>query len=437
MGATRHMKKVLVRAPALSQSGYGEHARFVLRALRSREDLFDIYLVTTNWGQTGWLWEENEERRWIDSLLQKTIQYAQQGGQFDISLQVTIPNEWEKLCPINIGVTAGIETTKIAPVWIEKCFHMDRIIVVSEHAKFGFENTELTRSDPNGGPQLTAKVNCPIDVVGYPVKEIRAESLALDLKDDFNFLTVGTWIPRKNLENTIKWFVEEFYDQEVGLVVKTSKAKNSLRDREICQMQLRDLLNEYQGRQCNVYLLHGDLSEEEMTGLYRHEKIKALINVSHGEGFGLPLFEAAYNGLPIISPAWGGQCDFLYMSTKDKKGKMKNAPMFTAVVYDLKKVQKAALWENVIQADSQWCFVKEWALKKSLRSMMKAYGGAKSKASKLQKYVQNEFTAKAQYEKLVDSVSAVGINNLIAPVVEDKDIDAWLNDITMQEGRSL
>ena len=135
------MKKVLVRGPALSQSGYGEHTRFVLRALRSQPSVFDIYLITTNWGATSWIWENNEERTWMDSLLQKTIEYGQGGGQFDLSIQVTIPNEWEKIAPINIGVTAGIETTKIAPIWIEKSHQMDKIIVVSEHAKYGFDNT--------------------------------------------------------------------------------------------------------------------------------------------------------------------------------------------------------------------------------------------------------------------------------------------------------
>tara|TARA_R110002060_G_scaffold71339_1_gene79946 strand:+ start:444 stop:1040 length:597 start_codon:yes stop_codon:yes gene_type:complete len=179
MGIESNMKKVLIRGPALSQSGYGEHTRFVLRALKSRPDLFDIYLVTTNWGQTGWIWEQNEEREWIDLLLQKTIQYGQAGGQFDLSLQVTIPNEWEKIAPVNIGVTAGIETTKIAPIWVEKSSLMDKIIVVSEHAKFGFENTEYTAKHPETGQDFVAKVACPIDVVGYPVKDIEPTEIEL------------------------------------------------------------------------------------------------------------------------------------------------------------------------------------------------------------------------------------------------------------------
>ena len=104
----------------------------------------------------------------------------------------------------------------------------------------------------------------------------------------------------------------------------------------------KKLLKEYEGRSQmpGIYLLHGDMTEEEVHGLYCHPKIKALINIAHGEGFGLPIFEAAYNGLPVISPAWGGQCDFLYMPLKNKKGKTKKTPMFSTVPFDIKPIQK-------------------------------------------------------------------------------------------------
>ena len=408
------MKKVLVRGPALSQSGYGEHTRFVLRALRSQPSVFDIYLITTNWGATSWIWENNEERTWMDSLLQKTIEYGQGGGQFDLSIQVTIPNEWEKIAPINIGVTAGIETTKIAPIWIEKSHQMDKIIVVSEHAKYGFDNTTTLATNSQTGEQFQAKVPCPVEVVGYPVKNIKACDVELDFKDDFNFLVVATWCPRKNLENTIKWFVEEYYDQEVGLVVKTQLAKNCLRDREFTFHKLKELLQEYSDRKCSVHLLHGDMTENEMVGLYCHPKIKAFVSIAHGEGFGLPMFEAVYSGLPVVAPGWSGQCDYLYMPVKDKKGKVKITPMFTPVSYELKAVQQEAVWDGVIQADSQWCFPIEWNYKKSLREIKKNYGAAKSKATKLRKYVNEKFTEDKQFDKFVE-VLGFGKEPVIEP----------------------
>ena len=79
-------RKIILKAPVLTRSGYGEQSRFALRSLRSREDLFDIYIQPLRWGQTSWINENTEERRWIDQTIEKTIGYIQQGGQFDISL---------------------------------------------------------------------------------------------------------------------------------------------------------------------------------------------------------------------------------------------------------------------------------------------------------------------------------------------------------------
>ena len=101
-------KKIFVRGPVLSQSGYGEQSRFALRALKSREDLFDIYIQPINWGKTGWVWNNTEFRQWMDERITQTqVLFQQKQLQPDISLQITIPSEFEKLCPINIGFTAG------------------------------------------------------------------------------------------------------------------------------------------------------------------------------------------------------------------------------------------------------------------------------------------------------------------------------------------
>lgn len=103
------MKTILVRGPALSRSGYGEQTRFALRALRAYEERFNILLVNTSWGHTGWIADTGEERDWYDYILARGHQHLQQQLPIDISLQVTIPNEWEKLAEVNIGYTAGIE----------------------------------------------------------------------------------------------------------------------------------------------------------------------------------------------------------------------------------------------------------------------------------------------------------------------------------------
>ena len=230
-------KKIIVKAPALSASGYGEHARFVLRALRQQEDKYDVYLHNLNWGKTSWIFEDNSERQWIDSLVQKTAEYLQNNkgtARFDISLQVTIPNEFEKIAQINVGITAGIETTKVAPEWLQKCNEMDKIVVVSNHAKYGFENTKYPLVNEKQEHVSDLTCNTPIEVVGYPVRQHEPAKIDLELSTDFNFLSVALWGQRKNMERTVLNFLEEFKDEEVGLVLKTSIRGGSTYDKNHC-----------------------------------------------------------------------------------------------------------------------------------------------------------------------------------------------------------
>ena len=416
-------KKILVRGPCLTRSGYGEHARFVLRSLKTRQDIFDIYVIPVNWGQTGWIAEENEERRWLDERIKATAVYAQQKGQFDISLQVTIPNEWEQLAPINIGVTAGIETTKVAPVWLEKANMMDKVITISEHSKWGFDNTIYQGQNSQTGEPMTLACTAPVEIVHYPVKTYETlPELELNLDYDFNFLAVAQQGPRKNLENTIKWFVEENIDQKVGLVVKTFIKNGSIVDREHTEKMLLSLLSKYPERKCKVYLLHGDLTDAEMHSLYIHPQIKAMVSLTHGEGYGLPLFEAAYNGLPVIAPGWSGQCDFLYapfQGSKKKKGGNKKHPYFAEVDYGMGPVTPSSVWEGVIVEDSQWCYPEEGSYKMRLRQVRKQHSKWQKKALILQEWILENFTSDKQYGKFADAVYQ-----------EEKfEIEDWLNEL--------
>ena len=408
--------KVVVRGPALTRTGYGEHCRFVLRALRTQENI-DIYLIPVNWGQSNWVWENNEERQWIDEIVRKTANYAQQNGQYDISIQVTIPNEWQKMAPVNIGVTAGIETTKVAPIWLEKANQMDKVITISEHSKQVLLNTSYEGVDRSTGQKAFLKCVKDVAIVHYPVKHYDNVDLDLNLNTKFNFLTVAQWGPRKNIGNTINWFVEEFIDNpDAGLVVKTFVKGGSLIDRKHIVREVSNILKKYDNRQCKIYLLHGDMSEEEMHSLYTHKNIHCLVSLTHGEGFGLPLFEAAYSGLPVLATDWSGHLDFLYKPTKDKKSKEKLRPHFAKVEFDLQPVQPGAVWDGVVQKDSLWAYPQQGSYKMKLRDVYKNHGRYKSQAKKLQKWINKEFTDEKQYEK---------INSILFPwltFVEDEDI---------------
>ena len=403
-------KKILVIGPVLSMSGYGFQARFALEALKSQEEKYDIYVQPIGWGKTGWLWRDNEFRDWMDDRITETQVLIQKRELFpDISLQITIPNEWKRIAPVNIGYTAGIETTKVSPVWIQKANEMDKVIVVSNHSKQVFENTKPKLTHPQTGEEVKLELTTPIEVVNYPVRYFEPEDIpGLNLDYNFNFLAVAQWSPRKNLENTIRWFVEEFVDQKVGMVVKTSIATNSITDRNYTEKRLGALLSEYPDRKCKVYLLHGDMSDEQMTSLYQNDNIKALVNIGHGEGYGLPIFEAAYNALPVVSVGWSGQLDFL-----TQKGKN----MFAEVNYTLQPVQPQAVWPGVIEKDSMWAYADQGSYKMTLRKMKKEYAKNKRRAEKLKTIIEKEFTSEKMYEQFANHVLPENSDNSGAVII--------------------
>mgnify|MGYP003676311166 FL=1 len=399
-------KKVLLHGPMLTRSGYGEQARFALRSLRAHEHLYDIYVHPVNWGQTSWIVEDSPEHKWIDSLCHKTRDFEVGGGKYDVSIQVTIPNEFKNMAPINIGYTAGIETTKVAPAWLEACNYMDKIIVVSNHSKEIFLNSVYKAAHPETGQEITLRSETPISVVNYPVRAKKAaKEFELELDYAFNFLAIAQFGPRKNLPNTISWFMDEFKDDEVGLVLKTSMAKNCLMDRNYTETNIKQIMAKHKDSKCKVYLIHGNMSEEELSALYQHEKIKAFVTIAHGEGYGLPIFEAAHYGLPVISPAWSGQNDFLFVPQKDKKtGKVKTRGLFSKVEYTVAPVQKEAVWDGVIQEDAMWCYPEESSFKQQMRSVKEKYSTSLSRAKKLKKYLTENFTEEIMYDNFVEAM---------------------------------
>ena len=406
------MKKVLIRGPILTRTGYGEQARFAYRALKSRPDLFEVYIVPTPWGNTGWTIEDTDERKQIDAEIistNKHVQHAQKIGvnPFDISIQVTIPQEWQQLAPVNIGFTAGTETTHISHKWVQAANSINRIIVVSEHTKAAFDNTVYTGKNQMG-QDVSDSCRTPIDVVGFPVKNTQPAPITLETASDFNFLSVLQWSPRKNLENTIGWFLEEFKeDENVGLIVKANVARNSLIDRMHTESRLRSLKDSVGEHKCKVYLLHGNLSDEEMVGLYNQDNIHALINLAHGEGFGLPMFEAACQGLPVIAPNWSGQLDYMVtdVTTKSKRKKKTKAKFLGGKVdYGLAQIQPEAVWDDVLIAESSWCFPKEKSYKRTLREVYKNHTRFLGQARKLQTSINEKFSEENQNKKFVQSV---------------------------------
>lgn len=371
------MKTVLFRAPSLTASGYGQHSRMVVQWLLKREELgvCKVLFDLVDWGMTPWHISAESFGGLAGAILSRNIKPS---SRPDIAISLQLPNEWDpQLGNFNVGMTAAVETTTCNPEWIDACDKMDKIIVPSSFTKTVLNNTRKSIKN--------------IDVVPESYDDIFAQepnSQPFDFSTNFNFLLVGqltgkdVLTDRKNIFNTVKWICETFPNNpNVGIVLKTNFGQNTHSDREITDKIMQMLVKEVRKTDFpKIHLIHGNLSNEEMNALYHHPKIKAFVTLSHGEGFGIPVLEAAVAGLPMIAVDWSGYTDFLH------KGK------FIKVAYNLQEVHRSKVDGKIFMSGTKWSQALESDFKKKLERFYESSTIPKQWATELKEKLAVEYS---------------------------------------------
>ena len=403
------MKQLLViSCPIDTYSGYGARSRDIVKALL-KADKYEIKILSQRWGSTpfGFLEDTNPEHKQIKDCI---LPQPQLPRQPDVWIQVTVPNEFQPVGKFNIGITAGIETTLCAPTWIDGVNKMNLTLVSSEHAKKVFEQSAFEQRDKNTNQLVkTVKLEKPVEVLFegvdtniYQKLDAINESEVWDVLDtieeDFNFLYVGHWLQgeigqdRKDTGMLIKTFLETFKGKgkKPGLILKTSGGTYSIMDKE----DILEKINKIRiavgddGTLPNVYLLHGELTDEEVNELYNHSKVKAHITFTKGEGYGRPLIEATLSQKPVIASNYSGHLDFL------------DSEMSVLLPGQINKIHSSAVVENMLIADSGWFTVDYKAASETLKDIYKDYkkylDGAKRQAYRS----RIEFSLEKMGEKL-------------------------------------
>lgn len=392
---------VHLRAPVLSASGYGVHARQVIDYLLS-DDRFIVFLENIPWGNCPFVHDYDfEDKDRLNRYYSAVVNYeqAQQHGvQYDISLQVTIPNEFTRRAAVNIGVTAGIEVDLCTLEWINACNEMDMIIVPSEFSRTVLSQTVYEMVNKATGETRQVKLQTPIYVIPEWFEKPTGElpDLGLKFNTKKNLLFVGLWgnkggfgEDRKNVADLIRLFLTHFGDNpDYGLILKTNIITNSPEDLHYTKEKIIQIKQNFKDVKSKIYLLHEHLSEAEMWSLYHHPDILGMVSLTHGEGWGLPLLEAAAAGLPVIATNWSGHKDFL----REKHG-------FIPIDFELRKVPKCQVWDGVIREDSKWACVDEQDFKRRLKKFLESPKPVQKLAKENIAWLEENFSKSAVMKK--------------------------------------
>lgn len=394
----------VISCPIDTHSGYGARSRDFFKALYElKKEDWEFQILSQRWGITPWGYLDSEpEWSWIKPMINMSGQLIRQP---DVWIQITVPNEFQPIGKFNIGVTAGIETTICDHSWIEGVNRMNLTLVSSKHSKTVFEQSRFERKDREGRVTQVIKLEKPVEVLFegvdlnkyFYLENVEETDLVKELdsiQESFCYLFVGHWLQgeigedRKNTGLMLKTFLETFQNKKdkPALILKTSGAGASIIDRDEMLRKIDAIRSSIGENVPNVYLLHGELSDKDMNNLYNHKKVKAMFNLTKGEGYGRPILEFATSKKPIIVSAWSGHVDFLKQE-------------FTCFIGgELKNIHPSTVVPNMILAESQWFSPNVDQAKQYLKSVHENYKQYKELAKQQSHYCKTNFS----FDKMKD-----------------------------------
>jgi len=397
------MKKLcVVSCPIATRSGYGSRSRDLVRSLiELKGDVWDIKIMPQRWGNTPQTALTSE-----DTDLTSRIIGGQMQQKPDVWIQITIPNEFQPVGHFNIGISAVIETTQASAAFIEGCNRMDLTLVSSNHSKNSLSAVYDRVDDKTKQKVGELKLEKPVEVLfeGFnetiydnklPIHQ-SVNDLMSDVKEDFAFLFVGHWLQgnlghdRKNISGLIKMFLETFKNKskKPALILKTSITAPGITNVHEIRKRIEMIKGMVDSKNLpNIYILDGDLSDEEMNSLYNHPKVKSHTSFTRGEGFGRPLLEACVSGKPIVVSSWSGHLDFLH-------------PDYNFLVGGkLDEVDPSAANDWILK-ESKWFSIDYGQAAGVMKWIYDNYKKAVEKSRKNRKYVKDNFTLDKMSSKL-------------------------------------
>jgi len=387
----------VVSCPIDTFSGYGARSRdFVKGLIELKGEEWDIKILPQRWGDCPWNALSQDDplrKRFIPNLNQKP----------NIWIMITVPNEFQPVGQFNIGISAGIETTIYPGDFIEGSNRMDLNLVSSEHSKQVALATVFEKRDDKNNVVGQVKLEKPVEVLfeGLDLdkyyKKPQNSGLLKDIKEDFCFLYTGHWLQgnfgedRKNTGLMIKTFLETFKGlgkKKPALVLKTNTVNYSLLDREAILKKINQIKDQVSGNLPNIYLIHGEMTDDEMNQLNNDNKVKAFVSFTKGEGYGRPLAEAAITGKPVITTNWSGHIDFIH-------------PDYNVLIGgELKNVHESSANQFLLK-ESSWFNINTDIASRAMKDVFKHYKKYFESSRKQTQYLKDNWS----FDKMVEKIN--------------------------------
>lgn len=407
-------KTCVIYGPVSTFSGYGARARDIAKSIiELKQDEWDIKIIPCRWGNTPMdFMDQNPDWKFLEDHYITQLDF-----QPDYMFWITIPNEAQKWGKWNCLITAGIETTLAPGEWVEGCERMDLVLGSSKHTIDVLKNSKFEKKDSRtqqiaGHIEWTGDGEVLFEGVDTEIyKPTKDEFNLPNITESFCFLMVGHWIgngpigeDRKNISLLVKGFYETFKNKSnpPALILKTSKGSSSYSDRDQIIKHIQSIKTTVKASKLpNIYLVHGDISDEDMNKLYNHPKVKAMINLTKGEGFGRPLLEFSTSNKPIITTGWSGHIDFL------------NPEFTTLLKGNLTKVHPA-IANDMLLPDAEWFSVDYGQVGFYLKDMFSNYKNYIDKGKRQGYHSRTNYSLEKMKETLND------IFNRKLPIFPDK-----------------
>jgi hypothetical protein len=389
----------VISCPIDTYSGYGARSRDIVKAIIEL-DKYDVKVLPQRWGSTPMSFIQNNSE-W-EFLNKHILQTPQLPAQPEIWMQITVPNEFQPVGKFNIGCTAGIETTIAPAEWVEGCNRMNLILGSSKHTIEVLKDSKFEKRDQQTNQTVGTiewKADGEVIFEGANTEVYKPVKSTFDLsnvKEDFAYLFVGHWMQgqlgedRKNVGLLVKAFYETFKNKskKPALILKTSTVGSSYMDRDELIKRIKMIKDTVKSTNLpNIYLLHGEFTDIEMNEIYNHSKVKAMVNLTKGEGFGRPLLEFSLTNKPIITTNWSGHTDYL------------NPEFTTLLSGTMAKVHPSAA-NNMLLAESEWFNVDYGQTGGYLKDVFENYKNYTDKAKRQGFQSRTNFSFEKMKEKL-------------------------------------